>query len=71
MSSRNILVILSDIDIPLLLSDFLISIVILSPPMALEIFDVAFGKLLIKSSGEANAIIFRPTRFCGFLGSSS
>ncbi|MRN40349.1 MAG: hypothetical protein FIO02_04825 [Nitrosopumilales archaeon] len=41
------------------------------PPMAIEIFDVAFGKLLIKFSGEVNAIIFRPNGFCGFLGSSS
>ena len=38
------------------------------PHMALEIFDVAFGKLLIKFSGEVNAIIFRANGFCGFLG---
>ena len=79
--------ILSDIDIPPLLSNFLISMVILSPlililivgepvsgqppSMALEIFEVAFGNFSNKSSGEVNAIIFRPTGFCGFLGPSS
>jgi hypothetical protein len=36
------------------------------PPMALEIFDIAFGKFFIKSSGEVNAIMFGPNGFCGF-----
>ncbi|MGB7955782.1 MAG: hypothetical protein WCF23_17550 [Candidatus Nitrosopolaris sp.] len=41
------------------------------PSMAIEIIEVAFGKFSIKSSGEVNAIIFRPNGFCGFLGPSS
>jgi hypothetical protein len=73
--------------LPLLLSDFLISRVILSPtlmvmssyslmlilnvgesvngpdPMALEIFEIAFGKFFIMSSGEVNAIMFAPKGF--------
>jgi hypothetical protein len=36
------------------------------PPMALEIFDMAFGKFLIMSSGEVNAIMFRPKDFAAF-----
>jgi hypothetical protein len=35
--------------------------------MALEIFEVAFGNFS-NFSGEVNAIIVRPTGFCGFLG---
>jgi hypothetical protein len=76
---------LSNIYLPLLPSDFLISMMILSPtfmaissyflililnvgesvrgpppPMALEIFDMAFGKFFIMFSGEVNGIMFAP-----------
>jgi hypothetical protein len=37
-----------------------------APSMALEIFDMAFGKFFIMYSGKVNAIIFGPKGFCGF-----
>jgi hypothetical protein len=37
-----------------------------APPMALEIFHMAFGEFFIMSSGEVNAIILGPKGFCGF-----
>ena len=36
------------------------------PPMALEIFAIAFGKFFIISSGEVKAIMFGPKGFCDF-----
>ena len=35
------------------------------PPMALELFVIAFGKFFIKSSGEANTIMLGPKGFGG------